>query len=107
MQRERLVIDPGIGFGKTTEHNLTLLAHVDVFVATGYAVMLGASRKRFLGELTGTTEPADRAVATAATTALGVAAGVRIFRVHDVPANRQAADVTFATLRHRNRAKPQ
>lgn len=99
--RNSIVLDPGIGFGKTTAHNLELLANLDTLVATGYAVMLGASRKRFLGELTGTDQPPDRAIATAATTALGTAAGVRIFRVHDIVANRQAADVTHAALRHR------
>jgi dihydropteroate synthase len=97
---DKIILDPGIGFGKTTAHNLALLARLDVFVATGYDVMLGASRKRFLGELTGADDPRDRAIATAATTALGVNAGVRYFRVHDVVENRQAADVTAAVLRH-------
>ena len=100
--RSSIVLDPGIGFGKTTAHNLELLANLDTLVATGYAVMLGASRKRFLGELADANEPADRAIATAATTALGVTSGVRIFRVHDVVENRQAADVTHAALRHRS-----
>jgi dihydropteroate synthase len=97
----RIILDPGIGFGKTTEHNLRLLAGLDAFVATGYDVMLGASRKRFLGELTGADDPRQRVTATAATTALGVAAGVRYFRVHDVAPNRHAADVTAAVARHR------
>ena len=69
---------------------------------TGYAVMLGASRKRFLGEITGATDPTGRAIATAATTALGVGAGVRMFRVHDVAVNRQAADVAAAIGRARS-----
>jgi len=99
--REHIILDPGIGFGKTTAHNLALLAHLDALVQTGYAIMLGTSRKRFLGEVTGADDPADRAVATAATTALGVAAGVRLFRVHDVKVNREAADAAFAVVQQR------
>lgn len=97
-----IVLDPGIGFGKTTEHNMQLLAHLDRLIALGYPVALGTSRKRFLGQITGLHRPADRDLATAVTTALGVRAGVKIFRVHDVPANRQAADVTFAISSHQN-----
>ena len=98
VSREQLVIDPGIGFGKTVAHNLALLAHLDRFVATGQPVMLGASRKGFIGKVSpGTTETAaDRVGGTCATTALAVAAGVRLLRVHDVAANQQAADVAYA-----------
>jgi len=97
----QLVIDPGIGFGKTVEHNLKLIAALDQLVATGYPVLLGASRKRFLGEITGVRQAADRAAATGATTAMGVLAGVQLFRVHDVALNRHIADVTFAASQHR------
>lgn len=96
MRPHHIVIDPGIGFGKTQAHNLALLRHLRAFVEAGYAVLLGASRKRFMGGLCKTDTPADLIGATAATTALGVAAGVRIFRVHDVRENRQAADVAWA-----------
>ena len=104
-----IVIDPGIGFGKTKEHNLALLAALDRFVATGYAVLLGASRKRFMGAICtdaagNAPTPAELIGATCATTALGVAAGVRVFRVHDVKANRQAADVAWAIHRAHNPA---
>lgn len=98
MRPHHIVIDPGIGFGKTRAHNLALLKHLRAFVETGYAVLLGASRKRFMGGLCKTDTPADLAGATAATTALGVAAGVRIFRAHDVRENRQAADVAWAIV---------
>jgi dihydropteroate synthase len=96
--RQQIVIDPGIGFGKTTEHNLVLLANLGRLVATGYPVLLGASRKRFMSELGKdrngkTPDPTQRLGATCATTAVGVGAGVALFRVHDVPANRQAADL--------------
>ena len=97
----QIILDPGIGFGKTAEHNLTLLANLSRFVDSGYPVMLGASRKRFLGTIVGEEEPRHRDIATAATTAIAVAAGVRMLRVHDVRINRQAADVAFAIARRR------
>jgi dihydropteroate synthase len=83
--RDRIFIDPGIGFGKTLEHNLELLRNIDKFVATGYRVLVGTSRKSFIGKITGRESPADRMFGTAATVALCVAAGVSIVRVHDVP----------------------
>ncbi len=98
----QLILDPGIGFGKTTAHNLQLLAHLDTWVDTGHPVLLGASRKRFLGQVVGVTDPAERDIATAAVSALAVRAGVHILRVHNVAPNRQAADVTFAIMTHRN-----
>jgi len=82
--RNRVFIDPGIGFGKTLEHNLLLLKNIDKFVATGYRVLVGTSRKSFIGKLTGKEKTADRIYGTAATVALCVAAGVSIVRVHDV-----------------------
>jgi dihydropteroate synthase len=97
---DQLIIDPGIGFGKTTEHNLQLLAALDRFVAVGRPIMLGSSRKRFIGQITGLRESTDRDPATAATTALGVMAGVHLFRVHNVAHNRQAADVAYAVKQH-------
>ena len=82
--KERIFIDPGIGFGKTLEHNLLLLRHIDKFVASGYRVLVGTSRKGFIGKITGKERPADRIFGTAATVALCAAAGVSIVRVHDV-----------------------
>jgi len=84
VKKDMIFIDPGIGFGKTTEHNLLLLKNIDKFTASGYRVLLGASRKRFIGEITGKDKPEDRILGTAATTALAVAMGVSIVRVHDV-----------------------
>ena len=94
--REQIIIDPGIGFGKRRDDNLQLLARLDRFVNSGYPVLLGVSRKRFMGSICKTGNPAELAYATAAMTALGVMAGVSIFRVHDIVANRQAADVAGA-----------
>lgn len=82
--REKIFIDPGIGFGKTTEHNLELLRSIDKFVQSGYRVLVGTSRKRFIGELTNKQNPQERIFGTAATVALCAAAGVSILRVHDV-----------------------
>ena len=94
--KENIMLDPGIGFGKTFEHNLRLLNELESLVALGYPVLLGTSRKRFLGEITGQTQAEDRIVSTCATTALGVNAGVHVFRVHDVEQNKQAMDVAWA-----------
>ncbi len=92
--RERLFIDPGIGFGKTAEHNLRLLKNIDRFVASGYRVLVGTSRKSFIGRITGKANPAERIFGTAATVALCLTAGVSIIRVHDVA---QMADVLKVT----------
>jgi len=96
VEPDQLILDPGIGFGKGRVHNLTLLANLAHFVGLGYPVMLGASRKGFMGRLLDVSRPADLVPATCATTVLGVAAGVSMFRVHDVAENRQAADVAWA-----------
>ena len=82
--KERIFIDPGIGFGKTFVHNLLLLRNIDKFVTTGYRVLVGTSRKSFIGKITDKNKPADRIFGTAASVALCVAGGVSIVRVHDV-----------------------
>jgi dihydropteroate synthase len=101
IKKERIAIDPGIGFGKRRQDNIDLLAHLDAFVATGYPVLLGTSRKRFMGAICDVSEPAELVTATAVTTALGIMAGVQIFRVHDVRENRQSADVAWAIKQSR------
>jgi len=101
IKKENIALDPGIGFGKRKQDNLDLLAHLDALVALGFPVLLGTSRKRFMGTLCDVTEPSELVTATAVTTALGVMAGVRIFRVHDVKENRQAADVAWAIKQRR------
>jgi len=82
--RDRIFIDPGIGFGKTARHNLLLLAHIDRFVASGYRVLIGTSRKSFIGTITGKRDPGRRVFGTAATVALCASAHVALLRVHDV-----------------------
>ncbi len=96
---EYVFIDPGIGFGKTLQHNLLLLKNLAAFVGTGYRVLVGTSRKRFLGSLTGKENPADRVFGTAATVVLSVAAGASVVRVHDVDAALDVVKVTNAIIR--------
>ena len=102
IDKELIAIDPGIGFGKRKQDNLDLLANLEKFVDTGYPVLLGASRKRFMGSICDVTEPSELVCATVATTVIGVMAGVQIFRVHDVKENKQAADVAWATKQASN-----
>jgi dihydropteroate synthase len=97
VREEQVLIDPGIGFGKTIEHNLTLLRHLDRFVGLGRPVVLGASRKRFLGAILGA-DPGGRVVGTIATTVIGLLAGAQVFRVHDVRPNFEALRVGLAVL---------
>ncbi|MFZ5439246.1 MAG: dihydropteroate synthase [Myxococcota bacterium] len=98
--RSRLWVDPGIGFGKTVAHNLLLLQRAGDLRLLGAPVLIGVSRKRFLGELTGVRAPADRLVASAATAAMLASAGaVDVLRVHDVRATKDALAVADA-LRH-------
>ncbi len=97
---ERIVLDPGIGFGKTVPHNLELLRRIDELVALGRPVLVGSSRKSFIGRLTG--RPVDaRLAGTIATNVLAYAGGARIFRVHDVAAVHDALTVAAATVSRR------
>ncbi len=82
--KNMIFIDPGIGFGKTVEHNMLLLRNINKFVATGYRVLVGTSRKSFIGKITGREKPSERIFGTAATVALSAAAYVSIVRVHDI-----------------------
>ncbi len=88
--RERIVVDPGIGFGKSVEHNLSLMRGLATFHGLGCPLMLGASRKGFIGRLTGVTHARDRMPGSVALALVGAAAGVHILRVHDTAATRQA-----------------
>jgi dihydropteroate synthase len=96
---QRIMVDPGIGFGKTLAHNLELLRRLDEIVALGFPVVIGTSRKSFLGRLTGREDPHDRVAATLATTVLALERGATVFRVHDVAPTRDALAVATATLR--------
>lgn len=87
--RAHIVIDPGIGFGKTEAHNLAILRRLSLFHGLGCALLLGVSRKRFIGNLGGAELPAARMPGTLAVTLAGVAQGIQIHRVHDVAQTRQ------------------
>jgi dihydropteroate synthase len=93
-----VALDPGIGFGKTATHNLQLIDGLGQLVEMGYPVVLGASRKTFLGKITGIADPSGRDGVTAVTTALGFERGARVFRVHDVAASRAALSLAAAIV---------
>jgi dihydropteroate synthase len=99
---EALLLDPGIGFGKQKRHNLALLAALEQIGEIGYPLLLGVSRKRFMGSICKQVQPDELIPATCACTALGVMAGVKVFRVHDVWQNRQAADVAWAMRKNKS-----
>jgi dihydropteroate synthase len=90
VDRARIVVDPGIGFGKTVAHNLALLRRLSLFHALGLPVLLGASRKRFIGSIGGAADTDDRLPGSLAVALAGAAQGVQILRVHDVGETRQA-----------------
>jgi dihydropteroate synthase len=97
---DRIWLDPGIGFGKTLEHNLELIARLDEIVAIGRPVVFGASRKSFLGKLTGR-QVDERLAGTIAANIIAYERGARVFRVHDVAPTVDALQVASATVRRR------
>ncbi|HEX8219466.1 MAG TPA: dihydropteroate synthase [Chloroflexia bacterium] len=105
VNRERVWVDPGIGFGKTMDHNLELLRRLGELRSLGCGVLLGTSRKSFIGRVLARASggalppPEERVVGTVATTAIGIANGVEIVRVHDVAQNVQAARIADAIFR--------
>lgn len=88
--RERILVDPGIGFGKTIAHNLALLARISLFHGLGCPILLGASRKGFIGKIGDVPEMTDRAPGSVAVALEAIAQGVQVVRVHDVSETRQA-----------------
>ena len=102
--RDRIVLDPGVGFAKRTEHSVAVIGAVDRLAALGYPVAIGVSRKRVIGELSGVASPADRVDGTIAANVMALALGARIFRVHDVRVARRALDVAWGILQSRDTA---
>lgn len=98
VDKKAIVIDPGIGFGKTVEHNLKLINHITDFQELGRPVMIGASRKSFIGKIT-SAEVSDRLEGSLATAVIAAVNGARIVRVHDVKQTRRALRVAEAILR--------
>jgi len=99
VNREKIIIDPGIGFGKNLAHNLQLLDHLDELKSLGRPIMLGTSRKKFIGTILDIPVPEHRLYGTAATVALGIARGAAIVRVHDVTQMVQVARMTDAIIK--------
>jgi len=99
VREERILLDPGFGFGKTLEHNLELLRRIGELTALGRPVVVGVSRKSFIGRITGR-DVAGRGVGTAAANVLAYERGARVFRVHDVAVTRDALAMANATLPH-------
>jgi dihydropteroate synthase len=97
--REYVVLDPGIGFAKRTEHSLRVLAELGRLMSLGCPIMVGVSRKRFIGELSGVMEPQHRVAGTVGANVVALMRGARVFRVHDVAPNRQALDVAWGVVR--------
>jgi dihydropteroate synthase len=102
--RERILVDPGIGFGKTLEHNLALLANMDALSTLGRPIVMGTSRKGFIGKLLNQPIASERVFGTAATIAWSVANGAGIVRVHDVGPMKQVTQIISAILRSRGSA---
>ena len=100
VDREKIFIDPGIGFGKTLEHNLALLDRLDQFQALGRPIVLGTSRKKFIGTVLDLPAPEQRVDGTAATVAIGIERGARVVRVHDVARMAQVAKMTDAIFKN-------
>ena len=95
VRRQAIVLDPGIGFAKRSEHSLQVLAQLDRLAALGYPIMVGVSRKRFVGELSGIPIAQARVAGTVGANVEALMRGARLFRVHDVGPNRQALDVAW------------
>jgi dihydropteroate synthase len=104
IEEGRIVLDPGIGFAKTAEQNVELIARLGVLARLGYPLLLGASRKAFIGGLLGGIPADERDAGTAGACVAGLARGARIFRVHDVRTARHALDVAWSILRIRGEA---
>ena len=96
--RESIALDPGIGFAKRGVHSLSLLGSLPTLAALGYPILVGVSNKRFIGEITGVTDPARRTAGTLGANVAALALGARIFRVHEVRPAREALDVAWAIL---------
>ena len=99
IRRERIVVDPGIGFSKRGEHSLRLLAELSRLSILGLPVLVGVSRKRFIGKLTGVDVPAERVAGTTGANVAALCKGAMLFRVHDVKPARQSLDVAWAIMR--------
>jgi dihydropteroate synthase len=99
VQREAIVLDPGVGFAKRSEHSLRVLHDLPRIAALGFPVLVGVSRKRFVGELANVATTGERTAGTIGANVAALMRGARLFRVHDVTPNRQALDVAWGILK--------
>lgn len=100
VNEKNIILDPGVGFAKTPEHNLMVMNRLEQFHDFGYPILLGTSRKSFIGKILDV-EPHERDYGTGATTCLGIQKGVQLIRVHNVKVNKQMSQVMDAMLRER------
>jgi dihydropteroate synthase len=96
---DRIVLDPGVGFSKRSGTSIAVLVGLPRLVALGFPVLIGASRKRFIGEITGVAQPSERVAGTVGANVVALFGGARLFRVHDVKPSRDALDVAWAIVR--------
>lgn len=96
--RARIMIDPGIGFGKRPEHNLTLLRGLSLFHSLGCVILLGASRKKFIGDITGAQSAKDRTFGSVSVAQMAASQGVQVLRVHDIKPTKQALAMQMAVM---------
>ena len=101
IEREKIIVDPGIGFGKTLQHNLQLLRGLSLFHGLGCPILLGASRKKFIGTIGKAPDASDRLAGSVSVALFGIAQGVQILRVHDTFATKQAIDLQMAMIEAR------
>jgi len=98
VRHDDIIVDPGIGFGKTIDHNLALLQNLSLFHGLGCPILLGASRKRFIGTIGGEDDPKERVSGSVAVAQWAVQQGVQILRVHDTKPTMQMINLTMAVM---------
>jgi dihydropteroate synthase len=103
IKEDNIIVDPGIGFGKTVEHNIEILRRLDEFKSLGHPICIGTSRKSFIGRVLGLDDPAQALAGTIATCVIAITKGATLLRVHDVLECVHAARITDAVIRKNNR----
>ena len=98
VKRDNIIIDPGIGFGKDLQQNITLIRNISIFHSLGFPIMLGVSRKRFINSISKESNPENRLGGTISATLLAMMQGIRIHRVHDVKELKQAMSVFYKLI---------
>ena len=101
ISREKIIIDPGLGFAKNYEHNLSIMSNLEKLHDLGFPVLLGASRKRFIGQATEKAKAEEREIGTVATTVMGIMKGCQLIRVHNVAMNKEASTLVDAVIKQK------